>query len=227
MTWEYVGWLMSSDEKNRKLDKVDLAYATVLGLVVVVSAWCGYQHELWSSALTFELKQANTAHREFTTAELKERQATIVDAIAFTGYLDAVSNHDQKLSDHYKNSFRPEMKIVFDAWIKTDPFNNATATTTPFDMPEYQLSLGAEKVNSFLQLAYEKSQNADRMSAIASNYVFFTSMYASVSFLAGIGRVFASKKMQMIFLVMGAIVFSATTIVLFLTMPIYPVNVSL
>jgi len=50
---------MSSDDKNRKLDKMDLAYATVLGLVVVVSAWYGYQHELWSSALTFELKQAN------------------------------------------------------------------------------------------------------------------------------------------------------------------------
>jgi len=218
---------VSSDDKNRKLDKMDLAYATVLGLVVVASAWCGYQNELWSSALTFELKQANTAHREFTIAELKERQATIVDKIAFAGYLDAVSNHDQKLGDYYKNTFRPEMKIAFDAWIKTDPFNNATSKTTPFDMPEYPLSSDSEKVNSYLQLADEKSQNADKMSAIASNYVFFTSMYASVSFLAGIGRVFASKKMQMIFLVMGALVFSVTTIVLFLTMPIFPVNISL
>jgi hypothetical protein len=64
------------------------------------------------------------------------------------------------------------------------------------------------------------------MSATASNYVFFTSLYASVSFLVGIGRVFASKKMQMIFLVIGAIVFSAT-IVMFATMPIYPGNISL
>jgi hypothetical protein len=48
-----------------------------------------------------------------------------------------------------------------------------------------------------------------------------------VSFLEGIGRVFASKKMQSIFLVMGAIVFSATTIVMFATMPIYPGNFSL
>jgi len=206
---------------------MDLAYAAILGLAVVITAWCGYQHELWSSALTFELKQANTAHREFTTAELKERQSTVIDAIAFTGYLDAVSNHDQKLSDYYKNSFRPEMRAAFDAWIKTDPFNNATAKASPFDMPEYPLSSESEKVNSFLQLADEKSQNADKISATASNYVFFTSMYASVSFLEGIGRVFASKKMQMIFLVMGAIIFSATTIVLFLTMPIAPVNISL
>ncbi len=175
---------MSSDDKNHKLNKMDLAYATVLGLVVVVSAWCGYQNELWSSALTFELKQANTAHREFTTAELKERQSTLMDIVAFTGYLDAVSNHDQKLSDYYNNSFRPEMRVAFDAWIKTDPFNNVTAKSTPFDMPEYQLSSDSEKLDNLLQLVDEKSQNADKMSATASNYVFFTSMYASVSFLA-------------------------------------------
>ena len=218
---------MSSDVKSHKLDKMDLAYAAILGLAVVVSAWCGYQHELWSSALTFELKAANTAHREFTTTQLKEGQSAVIDVIAFTGYIDAVSNHDQKLADHYKNSFRPELRDAFDAWIKTDPFNNATAKPTPFDMAEYPQPLSSDKVNSFLQLADEKSQNANKMSVIASNYVFFTSMYASVSFLEGIGRVFASRKMQMIFLVMGAIVFSATTIVMFATMPIYQGNISL
>lgn len=219
---------MSSDVKNNKLDKMDLAYATILGLTVVVTAWCGYQHELWSSALTFELKAANTAHREFTTAELKERQASIIDVIAFNGYLDAVSNHDQKLIDYYKNSFRPEMKVAFDAWLKTDPLNNTgEKTTTPFDMPEYLLPLDSDKVRGFLQTADEKSQNADSMSSIASNYVFFTSLYASVSFLEGIGRVFASKKMQTIFLVMGAIIFSATTIAMFATIPTYPGNFSL
>src|SRR5713226_6250631 len=207
---------------------MDLAYATILGLAVVVSAWCGYQHELWSSALTFELKQANTAHREFTTAELKERQSMVIDILAFNGYLDAVSRHDQKLVDYYKNSFRPEMKIAFDAWLKTNPLNNTgERAVTPFDMPEYSLALDSDKVQGFLQLADEKSQNADKMSSIASNYVFFTSIYASVSFLEGIGRVFASRKMQVLFLVMGAVVFSGTTIVMFATMPIYPGNFSL
>ncbi len=206
---------------------MDLAYAAILGLAVVITAWCGYQHELWSSALTFELKQANTAHREFTTAQLKEGQSTVIDAVAFTGYLDAVSNHDQKLMDYYKNSFRPEMRAAFDAWMKTDPFNNSTAKASPFDMPEYPLASDSDKVNSFLQIVDEKSQNASQMSSIASNYVFFTSMYASVSFLEGIGRVFASKKMQTIFLVMGAIVFCGTTVVMFGTMPIYPGNFSL
>jgi len=174
--------------------------------------------------LTFELKAANTAHREYTTAELKERQSIVIDVIAFNGYLDAVSNHDQKLIDYYKNSFRPEMRVAFDSWLKTDPLNGTGKVVTPFDMPDYISPLDSEKVQGFLQTADEKSQNADSMSSIASNYVFFTSLYASVSFLEGIGRVFASKKMQTIFLVMGAIVFSATTIVMFATVPTYPGN---
>ncbi|MHB8546767.1 MAG: hypothetical protein ACYDAJ_08380 [Nitrosotalea sp.] len=180
---------------------------------------------MWSSALTFELKAANTAHREFTTAELKERQSNVMDVIAFNGYLGALSNHDQKLADYYKNSFRPEMKVAFNAWLKTDPLNNTGENvTTPFDMPEYLLPLDSGKVQGFLQTADEKSQNANNMSSIASNYVFFTSMYASVSFLVGIGRVFASKKMQVIFLVMGIMLFSTTTAVMFATVPAYPGN---
>ena len=217
---------MSSDNKKRRFDRIDLAYAAILGLTVVVSAWCGYQHELWGSSLTFELKQANTAHREFAAAELKERQFMVIDAIAFAGYIDAVSNHNQELSEYYKKSFRPEMEVAFDVWIKTDPFNK-TEPKTPFDMPEYQFPVDSEKVQSLLKLADEKSQNADRMSSIASNYVFFTTVYAGISFLEGIGRVFASKDMQMVFLVMGAVLFSVTTIILFLTMPIAPVNISL
>lgn len=218
---------VSSDNKNHRLDRMDLAYASILGLTVVVTAWCGYQHELWSSALTFELKQANTAHREFTTAELKERQSTVIDIITFTGYIDATSNHDQKLADHYISSFSPELRTAFDAWIKTDPLNNTTAKPTPFDMQEYLNPLDSNNVKRFLQVVDEKSQNANEMSSIASNYVFFTSMYASVSFLEGIGRVFVSKKMQAIFLAMGAILFCATTIVMFITVPIYPGNFSL
>lgn len=219
---------MSSDAKSHKLDKMDLAYATILGLTVVLTAWCGYQHELWGSALTFELKAANTAHREYTTAELKEKQSTIFDVVAFNGYLVAVSNHDQKLIDYYKNSFRPEMKTAFDAWLKTNPLNGTGGESiTPFDLPEYQLPSNNEKVISFLQLADEKSQNADKMSAIASNYVYFTTLFASISFLEGIGRVFASKKMQLIFLVMGAIFFIIITTVLFLTLPNYSTNILL
>ncbi|MEX2313237.1 MAG: hypothetical protein WD650_04505 [Nitrosopumilaceae archaeon] len=60
----------------------------------------------------------------------------IVDIIAFTSYMEAEKNGNNELADYYKNSFRPEMKKAFDAWIKTNPFNNSEPKT-PFTMPEY------------------------------------------------------------------------------------------
>ena len=214
---------MSDGDENHKSYKIDLAYAAILGLTVIVTAWCGLQHELWGSMLTFELKQANTAHREFTITELKERQLFMLDVFVFTKYLEAEHDNNKELADYYKRNFRPEMMKAFDAWIATDPFNNPNSQT-PFDMQEYQLPSDSEKANNFLKIADEKSENADKISTIASSYVFFTTVYAGISFLEGIGRVFPSKKIQMVFLIMGIILFSVTTIILFITMPIAPLH---
>ena len=214
-------WLSKMSSTNeRKTYRVDLAYAGILGLTVIVTAWCGLQHELWSSTLTFELKEANTAHREFTMNELKERQETILDVITFTGYLESKYDGNLELSEHYKKNFSPEMKQVFDKWLESDPFNNPDSTP-PYLMPEYQKA-EMVKAEESLKIAEEKSQNADRISIIASNYVFFTTIYAGISFLEGIGRVFPTKNIQTIFLMLGIILFSITTMILFMTMPIAP-----
>ena len=208
----------STDE--RRSYRVDLAYAGILGLTVIVTAWCGLQHELWSSMLTFELKQANTAHREFTLNELKERQEVILDVIAFTAYLESKYDGNLELSEHYKKNFSPEMNQVFDMWLESDPFNNPNSIP-PYLIPEYQKEELA-KAAEFLKIAEEKSQNADRFSTIASNYVFFTTIYAGISFLEGIGRVFPTKNIQAIFLIFGVILFSVTTMILFMIMPVAP-----
>ncbi len=206
---------------DRKSYRIDLAYAGILGLTVIVTAWCGLQHELWSSMLTFELKQANTAHREFVMNELKERQEVILDAITFTEYIKAKHDGNLELSEHYRKNFSPEMKQVFDKWLGSDPFNNPDSIP-PYLIPEYQKAELA-KAEESLKIAEEKSQNANRMSIIASNYVFFTTIYAGISFFEGIGRVFPAKNIQMIFLIFGIILFSVTTMILFMTMPIAPI----
>ncbi|MGI0056896.1 MAG: hypothetical protein ACREAK_05925 [Nitrosarchaeum sp.] len=215
---------MSNENQDHKSFKIDLAYAAILGLTVIITAWCGLQHELWSSTLTFELKEANSAHRQYTVEELKERQLMIFDINLFTSYMEAEKSGNIELADYYKSNFRPEMKVAFDAWIKTDPFNDPEPKT-PFTMPEYPNPDNSKAINSFLNLAEEKSQNADRMSTIASNYVFFTTIYAGISFLEGIGRVFPSKKIQTVFLIMGIVMFSVATIILFLTLPIAPFSI--
>ena len=169
----------------------------------------------------FELKQANTAHREFAMNELKERQEMILDVIIFNAYVESKQNGNIESSEYYKKNFSPEIKQVFDKWLESDPFNNPDSIP-PYLMPEYQKT-ELEKAAESLKIADEKSQNADRISIIASNYVFFTTIYAGISFFEGIGRVFPAENIQMIFLIFGIMLFSVTTIILFITMPIAPI----
>ena len=215
---------MDNANQDHKSYKIDLAYATILGLTVIITAWCGLQYELWSSTLTFELKTANSAHRQYVMEELKERQNMILDINFFTSYMEAEKNGNTELADYYKSSFRPEMKTAFDAWINTNPFNNPEPKT-PFAMSEYPNPDNSKVANGFLNLAEEKSQNASKISDIASNYVFFTTIYAGISFLEGIGRVFPPKKIQKTFLIMGIVMLSITTVILFLTLPIAPFSI--
>jgi len=202
-----------------KSHKHDLVYASILGLTVLMTTWCGLQHVLWSDEMIFELQDANEAHRNFTSAELKDRQAVIVDIVLFTDHINAMGNNDTKLGEFYKNAFSPELKQSFNEWMKTDPMNNSSSKT-PFAMPSYQSKMESEKALEFLQVFEEKSKNASDMRIIASNYVFFTTIFAGVSFLVGVGRVFPTKKIQRIFLIMGIVLFSVTTGIVFATLPI-------
>ena len=207
-----------SDAKS-KSHQIDLIYVTILGLTVIMISWCGLQHELWSSEMIFELQDANEAHRIFTTTELKDRQAIIVDLFLFTQHINAMQNNNTKLGEFYKNAFSPELKQSFDEWVKTDPMNNYSAKT-PFTMPAYQSKLESKKAIEFLQSFDEKSQNANNMRITASNYVFFTTIFSGVLFLVGLGRVHPSKKLERILLIMGAVLFSVTTGIVFATLPI-------
>ena len=42
-----------SDNEHRSY-RIDLVYASILGLTVIMTAWCGLQHELWSSMVRSE-----------------------------------------------------------------------------------------------------------------------------------------------------------------------------
>ena len=191
---------------------------------MIVTAWCGLQYELWGSTLTFELKAANTAHREYMIMELKERQEMMMDMIVFSQYVESKYDNNPDLSKYYQKSFRPEMEKAFEEWMGTDPFNSPEPGT-PFDMPGYTHPANSETASSLLSLAEEKSAGADRLSSIASSYVLFTTVYSGISFLEGIGRVFPSRQIQKIFLVMGIVLFSITTVILFLSMPIAPFHI--
>lgn len=212
---------MSKDDRGHGSYRIDLAYATILGLTVIVTAWCGLQHELWGNMLTFELKEANDIHRAYTVSELKDRQATIADVVVFTNYINAKNTGSEQLAEYYRANFSPKLSKSFETWAQAGSLSNPSAPS-PFKSEYY--SIVNEPTEELLRQSEDTSNRAVEISAIASNYVFFTTIYASVSFLVGIGRVFPSSKTQRIFLIMGGAMFFVTTLILFMVMPITSIH---
>jgi hypothetical protein len=54
-------------------------------------------------------------------------QDTLVDVVAFTNWLEAVSLENQPLADFYRGRFREEFKPAFEAWLGLEPLKNLEA----------------------------------------------------------------------------------------------------
>jgi hypothetical protein len=67
-------------------------------------------------------------------------QLRLYDAITFNDWLTAEQMGNQDLARRFEARFRPAFRVAFDAWMKTDPFNNPRALPGPMFMPEYHVS---------------------------------------------------------------------------------------
>jgi len=161
---------------------------------------------------------ANKASRdgaEFHVVALEKRAG---DALMLISYLQAKSQGDHRLEKLLYDRFRPKMKPAVEAWLKTDPFNNPAAPSSPFKMAEYvQQELTEAKRET--QLFAEKQAGAEEARRNGDQYVLLTVLFASVLFFAGIGGTFDSPRLRLMVFVV-AVVFLAGTLISLGTMPV-------
>ena len=190
--------------------------AVMLAVIVVAIAWCAYQSTLWSGVQTFKLRDANSANSRFIMKTLQQGQSSTVDAMVFIQYINSLQEKNKDLSDFYYQSFRPDMKIAVDAWLKTDPMNNPNSPRTPFQMTEYNRTFAMD-ANNFLKESSLRLEEAQNASNISDKYVLMTVIYAVVLFIGSImGKMFSNQIRLMLLAVGLGITSVATIIVLFL-----------
>ena len=188
----------------------------MLAVIIVAIAWCSYQSTLWNGIQTFKLRDVNSNSLKFVLKSLQQGQYSMVDAMTFIEYINALHDKKQELSDFYFERFRPDMKAAVQAWLETDPLNNPNAPPHPFAMSQYNrtFALEAQQFAKESELKLEEAQQANKNS---DNYVLVTVIYSSVLFIGGIlGRIFA-RQVRLILLITGlGISFVATIIVIFM-----------
>src|SRR5205085_1737554 len=88
------------------------------------------------------------------------------------------------LKRFYEGRFRPEFRPAFQAWLATHPLRDSTAGSTPFQRPEYRLSLDAEteRLDRESTQLFDAGQQAN---ANSDEYVLDTVILSTVLFLTG------------------------------------------
>ena len=176
----------SRDGEHRALTIIE---AVLLALVALLAAWSGYAAAKWSTESRLDLAAASTARTESSQADLEAMEARNFDALTFDSWFDAWLQDDPEAMALAERRFRPEFAPAFEAWILTDPANNAAAPGDPTKMDEYEQP-DKELSKKLSGDAAAKFQEGIETGETADDYVRITVLLASVLFIVGISSHF-------------------------------------
>ena len=183
----------------------DTLAAVLLSIAAVATAWSSYQASRWTGEQAKTFSAANAARVESTRASGLANTQTQVDIATFIAWVDAHIDANDELATFYSRRFRDEFRPAFEAWLRTDPFEDRSAPPSPFAMPEYSLAAAAQAEtleSTANSLAEQARVNVQR----ATNYVLGVVLFAIVLFCSGVGSKVPSDRLQRIVLGVGAVV---------------------
>jgi hypothetical protein len=184
------------DRKTRWHELLEVVEAIVLALVAICTAWSGYQAAKWDG-LQDELYEQSTRLRvQAQGLAGRGGQEQIYDASTVTEWIKAESSGNHKLAQLFERRFRPEAKVAFDAWVKTDPLNNPNAPPGPLLMKEYH-NANLEESMKKADEATDAFERGTAARATSDKYVRVTVLLATVLLLVAISQRFRSHGVRL------------------------------
>lgn len=228
---------MDDAAQARSLDRrFELFEALILALAAVMTAWAAFQSTKWSGVQADDYSRASASRVEATRAATRAGQLSVVDVIAFTAWIDAVSEErragiDSGLaadgtyrpapgteSTFFHERFRDEFRPAFDEWMADRPLADPDAPPTPFAMDGYQLAEEAEAADLERQ-SHEYATAARAANQYGDNYVLMAILFAVVLFFTGVGSKMDTFRARTFLFVAAVVVLVGATVVTF-TFPI-------
>src|SRR5215475_1432666 len=118
---------------------VTIVEAVLLAIVAFVAAYSGYASAKWSTESRLDLAKASTARTQASNANLAALTTRNFDSSTFEAWFAAYVANNATAMQVAERRFRPEFRVAFDAWQRTDPDHNPSAPPGPTYMPEYKL----------------------------------------------------------------------------------------
>ena len=122
---------------EKHAERIEILEAILLAIVAVATAWSGYQTGRWDAVQAHEYGLSNKERAAENRAATLSGQQRLYDTSTFGFWLQEKAAGDKEATALFERRFRPEYRIAFNAWIKTDPLHNPRAPAGPILMPQY------------------------------------------------------------------------------------------
>lgn len=188
---------------------LEIAEAVVLALVAVATAWSGFQSAKWDGRQALQYGASSRLRVEAAVAATEGGQQRLLDVMKLNEWVKAYRAKDEQLAVGYRHSFSPAFRVAFDAWLKTDPFTNPSASPGPLFRPEYHNALleKSAQLNKEATTAFTEGTEARE---ISERYVRGTVLFATVLFLVALAQRFKVPRVRMgLFFVAAALMLYA------------------
>jgi hypothetical protein len=182
-------------------------------MVALLAAWSGFAAAKWSTESRLLLSQASTARTEANRALGLDAEQLEFDSTAFNAWFTAFVAGNEDAMAIAERRFRPQFKEAFDAWIATDPQNNAEAPPGPTYMPQYERPQ-QEVAADLDEQANERYEEGAKAGEQADQYVKITVFLASVLFLVGISGHFRLKAARYGLVAVGGVILTVAVVLL-------------
>ena len=188
--------------------RIDTIAAVLLAVAAVATAWSSYQASRWTGQQAKAFAAASAARVESTRSSNLANAQTQIDVAVFIQWVDSKLQGDAELATFYEQRFRAEFKPAFQAWIRTDPFEDPSAPPSPFAMDEYRLA-ATQEADELSATAEASAELARTYIQRATNYVLGVVLFATSLFFAGISTKLNSTSLRGVILGVGCLVFLA------------------
>ncbi len=167
----------------------EIVIVIILGLTALATAWSGYQASLWNGIQSSNYSQASGARTNAAQLRTAANQYRLADLTVFQNYIDAVLRGDDEIATFYRDRFRDEFDVAFQAWTALDPLENSSAPASPLAMPEYTLAAdrAAQDLEARADALFAEGERANDHS---DTYTLTTLLFAVVLFLAAVAQRF-------------------------------------
>jgi hypothetical protein len=185
---------------ERHTTRIEILEAILLAVVAIATAWSGYQTARWDGDQAHLYGLSNKERAAENRASTRYGQEELYDTSTFGFWLQEKAAGHKEAAALFERRFRPEYRVAFDAWVKTDPLHNPRAPAGPLLMPQYhnaaaeQAVRHGERATEYFNQGTEARERGDR-------YLRNTVLLATVLFLTALAQKF--KVLRVRFALLG------------------------